>query len=161
MPKPKSLRLRGMTTIEALLVAAAFIIVGVIGVMVFQGMGKSVSEALRVNAIVTADRGGFDVTVEVLNGKLEGIELRIVNPSTTVSTQSQGCVAPPTVTASPASGVPRYNINPALVAGQSISCRFTASLSPGQQYTYVIYAIDGNTRKAVQIAKGVVTIGIS
>jgi len=54
-------KLRGLTTVESLLIAAAFIIVGVIGVLTFQGIGKSAAESLRANAIVTADRGGFDV----------------------------------------------------------------------------------------------------
>jgi hypothetical protein len=72
MPKTK---MRGLTTVESLLIAAAFIIVGVIGLLTFQGMGKSAAESLRANAIVTADRAGFDVTVEVLNGRLSGVLL--------------------------------------------------------------------------------------
>jgi hypothetical protein len=51
-----------------------------------------------------------------------------------------------------------------VVAGQSITCRFTATnppLTPGNQYTYVVYAVDASSGKVVQIAKGVVTIGIS
>jgi hypothetical protein len=72
MPKNQNERL---TTVEALLIAAAFIIVGVIGLLTFQGMGKSAAESLRANAIVTADRAGFDVTVEVLNGRLSGVLL--------------------------------------------------------------------------------------
>ena len=156
MPKPKSQRLRGMTTIEALLVAAAFIIVGVIGVMVFQGMGKSMSEALRTNAIVTADRGGFDVTVEVLNGKLKGLELRYGEVGDNVNlqqAQGQYCVT------GQASDDRPDNLD--LVSGQSATCRFSASLTPGKQYVYVIYARESTSGKAVQIAKGVVTVGIS
>jgi hypothetical protein len=67
--------MRGLTTVEALLIAAAFIIVGVVGLLTFQNMGKAAAESLRVNAIVTADRAGFDVTVEVLNGRLSGVLL--------------------------------------------------------------------------------------
>jgi len=54
-------------------------------------------------------------------------------------------------------------INPPLAAGQSVTCRFNAGteLEPGIQYTYVIYAVDAQTGKAVQIAKGVVTVGIA
>ena len=161
MPQTK---LKGMTTIEALLVAAAFIIVGVIGVMVFQGMGKSLSEALRANVIVTADKGGFDVTVEVLNGKLSALQLMYNTAgSTNLNTGQQAyCVTPSgqvTIQATYSNG--RYTFNPPLVAGQSVTCRFAASLASGQQYTYVVYAIDGSTGKAVQVAKGVVTIGIS
>ncbi|AFA38631.1 hypothetical protein Pogu_0604 [Pyrobaculum oguniense TE7] len=145
MPKPKSLRPRGMTTIEALLVAAAFIIVGVIGVMVFQGMGKSMSEALRANAIVTADRGGFDVTLEVLNGRASALQLYFSEAGGQPNEAQQAyCIGSFPV-----------------IAGQSITCRFTAQLSPGTQYTYIIYVTDADTRKNVQIAKGVVTVGIS
>jgi Tfp pilus assembly protein PilV len=56
MPKNKT-KMRGLTTVEGLLIAAAFIIVGVIGLLTFQNMGKSAAESLRANAIVTADRG--------------------------------------------------------------------------------------------------------
>ena len=154
MAKPKSLRLRGMTTIEALLVAAAFIIVGVIGVMVFQGMGKSMSEALRANAIVTADKGGFDVTVEVLNGKLSGLELRYGEAGADLQSADTG-----TCITGSQSDIPSDSLN--LVAGQSATCRFKASLSSGTQYVYVIYAKEKDSGKAVQIAKGVVTVGIS
>ena len=154
MAKPKSQRLRGMTTIEALLVAAAFIIVGVIGVMVFQGMGKSMSEALRANAIVTADKGGFDVTVEVLNGKLSGLVLQY---GTAGSQTLQAVTTGQCVTGSGSAQPNALN----LVSGQSATCRFPASLSPGTQYVYVIYARESTSGKAVQIAKGVVTVGIS
>ena len=167
MAKLKSLRLRGMTTIEALLVAAAFIIVGVIGVLVFQGMGKSMSEALRANAIVTADRGGFDVTVEVLNGKLSGLVLRYTESgqgAASAQVVSGMCYIPnsPANTV-PSTGLGGLNNNNGVVAGQSITCRFDAQtpLEPGKQYTYVIIATDGNSGKEVQIAKGVVTVGIS
>jgi Tfp pilus assembly protein PilV len=54
MPKNKT-KMRGLTTVEALLIAAAFIIVGVVGLLTFQGMGKSAAESLRANAIATAD----------------------------------------------------------------------------------------------------------
>jgi len=84
---------RGLTTVEALLIAAAFIIVGVIGVLTFQGIGKSASEALRANAIVTADRGGFDVTVEVLNGRLSGLYLQYGQSGAQLSLAQNGqCV---------------------------------------------------------------------
>jgi len=146
-------KLKGLTTVEALLIAAAFIIVGVIGVLTFQGIGKSAAEALRANAIVTADRGGFDVTIEVLNGKLTGIYLRYGPSGGPLQLLTSGsCITSATT-----------NVQPnqlSLVAGQSATCRFQASLAAGQQYTYVIYAVD-SSGKAVQIAKGVVTIGIS
>jgi hypothetical protein len=77
-PMPKT-KMRGLTTVEALLISAAFIIVGVIGLLTFQNMGKSAAESLRANAIVTADRKGFDVTVEVLNGRLSGVLLPTAN----------------------------------------------------------------------------------
>ncbi len=157
----KSKGLRGMTTIEALLIAAAFIIVGVIGLLTFQGMGKSAAESLRANAIVTADRAGFDVTVEVLNGRLSGVllaygesgqgQVNLQNPGTCI-------VARQNVD----SNVQSDEINPPLVAGQSVTCRFNVGqLEPGKQYTYVIYAVDASSGKAVQIAKGVVTVGIA
>jgi hypothetical protein len=48
------------------------------------------------------------------------------------------------------------------VAGQSVTCRFNVGqLEPGKQYTYVVYAVDASSGKAVQIAKGVVTVGIA
>ncbi|ABO07761.1 hypothetical protein [Pyrobaculum calidifontis] len=146
-------KLRGLTTVESLLIAAAFIIVGVIGVLTFQGIGKSAAESLRANAIVTADRGGFDVTIEVLNGKLTGIYLRYGPSGGALQLLTTGsCITSTTTNAQP------NQLN--LVAGQSATCRFQASLTAGQQYTYVIYAVD-TSGKAVQIAKGVVTIGIS
>jgi|GEM_PF-706016 len=149
--KPK---MRGLTSVEALLIAAAFIIVGVIGVLTFQGIGKSAAESLRANAIVTADRGGFDVTVEVLNGRLSGLYIRAGPTGQQGQLLTQGtCVTGGSTNAQPNA------LN--LVAGQSATCRFTAFLTPGQQYTYVIYAVDAQSGKAVQIAKGVVTVGIS
>jgi hypothetical protein len=159
MPNNKT-KMKGLTTVEALLIAAAFIIVGVIGLLTFQGMGKSAAESLRANAIVTADRAGFDVTVEVLNGRLSGVMLayaasgqNLGNPITGTCTRLQG--------SSVQTGIQSNNINPPITAGQSITCRFPASLASGTQYTYVIYAADGSSGKTVQIAKGVVTVGIS
>ena len=163
MPKFKSkTKMKGLTTVEALLIAAAFIIVGVIGLLTFQGMGKSAAESLRANAIATADRAGFDVTVEVLNGRLSGVMLayarsgdNLGNPITGTCIVARG--------GSVQTNVQSNNINPPLSAGQSATCRFraTSALAPGTQYTYVIYAIDAQSGKVVQIAKGVVTVGIS
>jgi len=151
MPKTK---MRGLTSVEALLVAAAFIIVGVVGVLTFQGIGKSAAESLRANAIVTADRGGYDVTVEVLNGRLNRLYIRSGPTGGQLQLVTQGsCIT------SYGTNVQPGSLN--LVAGQSATCRFTATLQPGQQYTYVIYAVDAQSGKAVQIAKGVVTVGIS
>jgi heme/copper-type cytochrome/quinol oxidase subunit 2 len=159
MPNNKT-KMKGLTTVEALLIAAAFIIVGVIGLLTFQGMGKSAAESLRANAIVTADRAGFDVTVEVLNGRLSGVYMAYAafgqpmgNPITGTCIVAQG--------GSVRTGVQSNNINPPVVAGQSITCRFQASLNPGTQYTYVIYAVDASSGKVVQIAKGVITVGIA
>ncbi len=160
MPKTK---MRGLTTVEALLIAAAFIIVGVIGLLTFQGMGKSAAESLRANAIVTADRAGFDVTVEVLNGRLSGVllaygesgqgQVNLQNPGRCIVARDQRVDT----------NIQSNNINPPLVAGQSATCRFNVNqqLQPGRQYTYVIYAIDATSGKTVQIAKGVVTAGIA
>jgi hypothetical protein len=155
MPKTK---MRGLTTVEALLISAAFIIVGVIGLLTFQGMGKSAAESLRANAIVTADRGGFDVTVEVLNGRLSAVRLYYdTSGSQNLREASVSyCILP---TGQQQGGSSQFN-NPVL-AGQSVTCRFQATLIPGTQYTYVIYAIDATSGKVVQIAKGVVTVGIS
>jgi hypothetical protein len=155
--------MRGLTTVESLLIAAAFIIVGVIGLLTFQGMGKSAAESLRANAIVTADRAGFDVTVEVLNGRLSGVllaygesgynQVNLQSPGTCIVARNQNVD----------SNVQSNSINPPLVAGQSATCRFdvTQRLEPGKQYTYVVYAVDASSGKAVQIAKGVVTVGIA
>jgi hypothetical protein len=161
MPKFKiKTKMRGLTTVEALLIAAAFIIVGVVGLLTFQGMGKSAAESLRANAIVTADRAGFDVTVEVLNGRLSAVMLAHAasgqNPG---APRAGSCVV--ARGGSVQSNVPSDRINPPVVAGQSITCRFTATLAPGTQYTYIIYAVDATSGKVVQIAKGVVTAGIS
>ncbi len=143
-----------------MLIAAAFIIVGVIGLLTFQGMGKSAAESLRANAITTADRAGFDVTVEVLNGRLSGVMLAYAQ-----SGQNLGSPISGTCTVARGgnvqTGVSSRSINPPVVAGQSITCRFSASLTPGTQYTYVIYAVDATSGKTIQIAKGVVTAGIS
>jgi hypothetical protein len=157
MPKTK---MRGLTTVEALLIAAAFIIVGVIGLLTFQGMGKSAAESLRANAIATADRAGFDVTVEVLNGRLSGVMIAYAASGSNPGAPITGtCVV--AQGGSVRTGVQSNNINPPVVAGQSITCRFGATLTSGTQYTYIIYAIDAQTGKTVQIAKGVVTAGIS
>jgi len=146
-------KLRGLTSVEALLIAAAFIIVGVVGVLTFQGIGKSAAESLRANAIVTADRGGFDVTIEVLNGKLTGVYLRYGTSGSQLGSPITGsCIT--------ATSINTQSNQLNLIAGQSATCRFQASLVAGQQYTYVIYAVD-TSGKAVQIAKGVVTVGIS
>ncbi len=143
-----------------MLIAAAFIIVGVIGLLTFQGMGKSAAESLRANAIATADRAGFDVTVEVLNGRLSGVMLAYA-----ASGNNLGSPQPGTCTVarggSVQTGVRSNSINPPVSAGQSITCRFPATLTSGTQYTYVIYAVDASSGKTVQIAKGVVTAGIS
>jgi len=161
MPKNKT-KMRGLTTVESLLIAAAFIIVGVIGLLTFQGMGKSAAESLRVNAIVTADRAGFDVTVEVLNGRLDGVLLAYGQSGQSLQRANSGyCILPNGQQTQGTTGL-RLNGQP-LAAGQSITCRFTANppLNPGTQYTYVVYAIDAQSGKIVQIAKGVVTAGIS
>ncbi|ABL88048.1 conserved hypothetical protein [Pyrobaculum islandicum DSM 4184] len=149
---------RGLTTVESLLIAAAFIIVGVIGVLTFQGIGKSAAESLRANAIVTADRGGFDVTVEVLNGKVSAVYVRYGPSGGQLSAPIVGsCIV--AQNSQIQTNVPSTNL--LLVAGQSATCRFTATLQSGVQYTYVVYAIDANSGKSIQIAKGVVTVGIS
>jgi hypothetical protein len=161
MPKNKT-KMRGLTTVEALLVAAAFIIVGVIGLLTFQGMGKSAAESLRANAIVTADRGGFDVTVEVLNGRLDGVLLAYGESGQRLQRVDGGlCILPNGHQTQGTTGL-RYNGQP-LAAGQSVTCRFNVgqSLQTGTQYTYVVYAIDAESGKIVQIAKGVVTVGIA
>jgi hypothetical protein len=159
MPKIKT-KMRGLTTVEALLIAAAFIIVGVIGLLTFQGMGKSAAESLRANAIVTADRAGFDVTVEVLNGRLSGVMLAYAASGQAMGSPISGtCVV--ARGGNVQTGVQSRSINPPVVAGQSITCRFAASLTPGTQYTYIIYAVDAQSGKTIQIAKGVVTAGIS
>jgi hypothetical protein len=157
----KSKGLRGMTTIEALLIAAAFIIVGVIGLLTFQNMGKAAAQSLRANAIATADRAGFDVTVEVLNGQLSGVLLAYAQSGQSVNSPISGtCIV--AQNGATQTGVPSNAINPPLAAGQSATCRFNVGqLQPGTQYTYVIYAIDAQSGKVVQIAKGVVTVGIS
>ena len=159
MPKNKT-KMRGLTTVESLLIAAAFIIVGVIGLLTFQGMGKSAAESLRANAIATADRAGFDVTVEVLNGRLSGVMLAYATSGSNLGAPISGtCVV--ARGGSVQSNVQSNNINPPVTAGQSVTCRFGASLTSGTQYTYVIYAVDASSGKTVQIAKGVVTVGIS
>jgi len=158
----KSKGLRGMTTIEALLIAAAFIIVGVIGLLTFQNMGKAAAQSLRANAIVTADKAGFDVTVEVLNGQLSGVLLAYAQSGQSVGPPITGtCIV--AQNGATRTGVQSNAINPPLAAGQSATCRFNVitQLQPGTQYTYVIYAVDAQTGKVVQIAKGVVTVGIS
>ncbi|MCU7787082.1 hypothetical protein ODS41_03950 [Pyrobaculum sp. 3827-6] len=156
-------KLRGLTTVEALLIAAGFIIVGVIGALTFSNIGKSASEALRVNAIATADKGGFDVTIEVLNGKLTDVKLRYgevggqVGGSMNMANLERCFMVQPgggqinEMTPSPSNPVS---------AGQSITCRFSANLETGRRYTYVILAGD-ESGKTVQVAKGVVTVGIS
>jgi hypothetical protein len=152
--------MRGLTTVEALLISAAFIIVGVIGLLTFQGMGKSAAESLRANAIATADRAGFDVTVEVLNGRLSAVLLTYAPSGWNLGTPYPGtCVV--ARDGGVRTDVSSNNINPPVTAGQSITCRFPASLASGTQYTYVIYAVDASSGKTVQIAKGVVTVGIS
>jgi hypothetical protein len=159
MPKNKT-KTRGLTTVEALLIAAAFIIVGVIGLLTFQNMGKSAAESLRANAIATADKGGFDVTVEVLNGRLSGVLLAYAQSGSNLGSPITGtCIV--ARSGSVQSNVQSNNINPPVVAGQSVTCRFQATLNPGTPYTYIIYAVDGQSGKTVQIAKGVVTAGIS
>jgi hypothetical protein len=158
-PMPKT-KMRGLTTVEALLIAAAFIIVGVIGLLTFQNMGKSAAESLRANAIVTADKAGFDVTVEVLNGRLSGVLLAYARSDQNLGNPITGtCIV--ARDGGVRTGVSSNNINPPVVAGQSATCRFQASLAPGTQYTYIIYAVDAQSGKVVQIAKGVVTAGIS
>jgi len=161
MPKFKTkTKMRGLTTVEALLIAAAFIIVGVIGLLTFQGMGKSAAESLRANAIATADRAGFDVTVEVLNGRVSAVLLAYAESGTNPTTTTTGtCIV--ARDGGVDTGVPSDGINPPVAAGQSVTCRFPATLSSGTQFTYVIFAIDASSGKTVQIAKGVVTVGIS
>jgi hypothetical protein len=161
MPKNKT-KVRGLTTVEALLISAAFIIVGVIGLLTFQGMGKSAAQALRANAIVTADKAGFDVTIEVLNGQLSGVLLYYGESGQRLQQASSGrCIVPDGQQPQENTNL-KYKGKP-LVAGQSVTCRFETNnqLESGKQYTYVVYAIDADSGKAVQIAKGVVTVGIA
>jgi len=153
-----------MTTIEALLIAAAFIIVGVIGLLTFQNMGKSAAQSLRANAIVTADKGGFDVTVEVLNGQLSGVRLAYAESGQPLNQPPLTGTCIVVQNGKTQTGVTSDSIG-SLAAGQSATCRFNVGtnkqLKPGTQYTYVIYAVDAQSGKVVQIAKGVVTVGIS
>jgi hypothetical protein len=141
--------------------------VGVIGLLTFQGMGKSAAESLRANAIVTADRAGFDVTVEVLNGRLSGVLLAYgeSDPNQQSGPNMGAPIAGKCIVARNQgvnSKVHSDSINPPLVAGQSATCRFdVGQLEAGKQYTYVVYAVDAQSGKAVQIAKGVVTVGIA
>jgi len=160
MPKNKT-KVRGLTTVEGLLIAAAFIIVGVIGLLTFQGMGKSAAESLRTNAIVTADRAGFDVTVEILNGRLDGVLLAYGQSGQNLRQADSGyCILPNGQQTQGTTGL-TYNDQP-LAAGQSVTCRFNVGqLQAGTQYTYVVYVIDAQSGKIVQIAKGVVTVGIA
>ncbi len=146
-----------------MLIAAAFIIVGVIGLLTFQNMGKSAAESLRANAIATADRAGFDVTVEVLNGRLSGVYMAYARSGDNIDLRNPiiGTCIVARVGGGVQTGVDSNNINPPITAGQSATCRFPASLASGTQYTYVIYAVDATSGKTVQIAKGVVTVGIS
>jgi hypothetical protein len=161
MPKIKT-KMRGLTTVEALLIAAAFIIVGVIGLLTFQNMGKSAAESLRANAIVTADRAGFDVTVEVLNGRLSSVRLHFGPSGQSLAAASVSyCILPNGQQLQGGQNQHVITFSNPVVAGQSVTCRFSATLNPGTQYTYVVYAIDAQSGKAVQIAKGVVTAGIS
>lgn len=160
MPQTK---LKGMTTIEALLVAAAFIIVGVIGLMVFQGMGSSMAQSLRADAIATAGQSGFEVTVEVLNGRLGGVFIQYAPVGQALQPPISGTCYPqnnPSQTVS-SDQLSTLNGGQGVVAGQSITCYFQANLQPGTQYTYVILAVDGNTGKEVQLARGVITVGLS
>jgi hypothetical protein len=123
-------------------------------------MGKAAAESLRANAIVTADRAGFDVTVEVLNGRLSGVLLAYAPSGSNPGAPITGsCVMLQGTNVR--TGIQSNNINPPITAGQSITCRFQASLTPGTQYTYIIYAADASSGKTVQIAKGVVAAGIS
>jgi hypothetical protein len=111
---------------------------------------------------VTADRAGFDVTVEVLNGRLSGVllaygesgqgQVRLQSPGTCIVARNQVVE----------DNVQSNAINEPLAAGQSATCRFNVGqLQPGRQYTYVIYVVDASSGKTVQIAKGVVTVGIA
>jgi hypothetical protein len=124
-------------------------------------MGKAAAQSLRANAIVTADRAGFDVTVEVLNGQLSGVMLYYGMSGQSLNQPITGtCIV--AQNGATQTGVQSNAINPPLAAGQSATCRFNVGqLRPGTQYTYVIYAMDAQSGKAVQIAKGVVTVGIS
>ena len=146
-----------------MLIAAAFIIVGVIGLLTFQGIGKSASQALRVNAMATADKGGFDVTVEVLNGQLSGVLLAYAESGKQMNPPLTGkCIVARNNGVQ--TDVKSDSITPPLASGQSATCRFDvggSGLNQGTQYTYVIYAIDAETGKTVQVAKGVVTVGIA
>jgi hypothetical protein len=161
MPKNKT-KMRGLTTVEGLLIAAAFIIVGVIGLLTFQNMGKSAAESLRANAIVTADRAGFDVTVEVLNGRLNSVRLYYGQSGGALTQASVSyCILPNGQQITSSQNQQTLVFSNPVLSGQSVTCRFTATLNPGTQYTYVVYAIDASSGKAVQIAKGVVTVGIS
>jgi len=98
--------------------------------------------------------------VEVLNGRLSAVMLAYAasgsNPGAPISGT---CVV--ARGGSVQTGVQSRSINPPVVAGQSVTCRFPATLASGTQYTYIIYAADAQSGKVVQIAKGVVTAGIS
>jgi len=99
-----------------LLISAAFILVGVIGLLTFQGMGKSAAESLRANAIATADRAGFDVTVEVLNGRLSGVYMAYAPSGQPMGNPVTGtCIVARNNNVQP--GVSSDNINPRVIAG--------------------------------------------
>jgi len=96
----------------------------------------------------------------VLNGRLSAVLLSYAQSGSNPGAPISGtCVV--ARGGNVQTGVQSRNINPPITAGQSVTCRFAASLASGTQYTYVIYAIDATSGKTVQIAKGVVTVGIS
>jgi hypothetical protein len=98
--------------------------------------------------------------VEVLNGRLSGVLLAYAASGSNPGAPITGtCIV--ARDGGVQTDVQSNNINPPVTAGQSITCRFPASLASGTQYTYVIYAVDASSGKTVQIAKGVVTVGIS
>jgi len=143
-------KLRGALSIEMIIVIAAIIIIAALIVLTMVGMGQSASSQPRVQVQATYGGGVITATIEVLNGKIGGVQLQYWQiggqPSQPVS---------PTACYSGGAAVswPVYQ-------GQSATCYWSVEVTPGQQYQYIVYVLDTNGRQ-IQVARGVFTAGVT
>jgi len=143
-------KLRGALSIEMIIVIAAIIIIAALIVLTMVGMGQSASSQPRVQVQATYGGGVLTATIEVLNGKISGVQLQYWQVG-----------GQPSQPAGPSACYSKgAQVQWPVYQGQSVTCYWTLSVTAGQQYQYVLYVLDASGRQ-IQVARGVFTAGVT
>jgi len=143
-------KLRGGLSKEMMIIVAIIIVVASVIALALVNMGQSAAAQPRVQ--VTATYGGnvLAVTVEVLNGQINGIQL-----------QYWAAGGQPTSPMNPTACYIRGGqVQWPVFQGQSVTCYWNLNVEAGQRYHYIVYAFDASGRQ-IQIARGIFTAGVT